>query len=153
MSSRSRPLLLLGGAISFGVAALHVAIVLIGPPGYRFFGAPSLADAVEKGSVLRPALLTLGIAVLFAVWGAYALSAARVIRRLPLLRTALVLIGAVYVLRGLLVAPEFLSLIQGTLKHPRALVFSAASLITGLCYVVGVALAWSSLHHGSSHAA
>jgi hypothetical protein len=138
-------------AVSFAVALLHIAIIVVGPAGYRYFGAPALADQVERGSVVMPSLLTLGIALVFALWGAYALSGAGLIPRLPLVRAALFVIGAIYVARGLLITPEFAALIKGTLQYPRTLVFSGVSLFTGLCYLVGAARARAILAPRRSH--
>ncbi|WP_460830387.1 hypothetical protein [Lysobacter humi (ex Lee et al. 2017)] len=52
--------------------------------------------------------MTLGIAAVLGLWAMYALSGAGVIRRLPLLRTALVAITAVYLVRGLVLLPLML---------------------------------------------
>ena len=94
--------LIAGGTLSAIAALLHVAIIFGGPDWYRFFGAgEGMARAAERGSA-QPAIITLGIAAVLAVWSAYGFSGAGVIRRLPLLRTALVAISAVYLARGLL---------------------------------------------------
>ena len=151
MNRDGRLVLVVAATVSFAVALLHIAIILVGPAGYRYFGAPGLADQIERGSVVQPTLLTLGIALVFALWGAYALSGAALIRRLPLVRTALLVIGVIFVARGLLIAPEVAALIQGALKYPRSLVFSGVSLSTGLCYLFGAARAWGSLHPWRSH--
>src|SRR5688572_7141260 len=100
-----RQWLILVAAGSLAVTLLQIAILFVGPAGYRYFGAGDLAPLAEQGSTL-PALITSLLVVLFATWGAYALSGAGVIRRLPLLRVALVLIAAIYTLRGLAVIPE-----------------------------------------------
>ena len=52
-----------------------------------------------------PAVVTAGIAAVLSVWSAYAFSGAGVIRSLPLLKTALLLIGIVFLLRGLVAVP------------------------------------------------
>lgn len=151
MNRDGKGVLAVAAIASFAIALLHIAIILVGPAGYRYFGASALADQVERGSVLMPSLLTLGIALVFALWGAYALSGAALIRRLPLVRLALLVIGAIFVARGLLIAPALVALIQGTLKYPRSLVFSGVSLFTGLCYILGVGRAWVALGPRRSH--
>jgi hypothetical protein len=143
MNRDGRGVLVVAATASFAVALLHIAIIVVGPAGYRYFGAPALADAVERGAVMVPTLLTFGIALVFALWGAYALSGAALIRQLPLVRPALLVIGVIFVARGLLIASELAALVQGTLKYPRALVFSGASMFTGLCYILGAARAWA----------
>jgi hypothetical protein len=139
MSSPPRNLWLIVGAVgSLGVAALHAVIIFVGAPGYRYFGAPDLAVLVERGSAI-PALLTTGIVLLFAAWAAYAFSGAGILRPVPLLRTGLVLIAFVYMLRGLLLEPELVGLTRGTLRAARAAAFSAVSLGLGLVHVAGLA--------------
>jgi hypothetical protein len=148
MGHSGRLYLVLGGMASLGIAALHVIIVIIGPPGYRFFGAAELAPLAEQGSPV-PALVTLGIAVMFAIWSACAFSGAGVIRRLPLLRAGLIGIGGVYALRGLFLLPELVLLIQGTLDPPREAIFSAGSLAIGLLYLIGATMQWHQISSGA----
>jgi len=140
----ARPFLLVGAAFSFAIASLHVTVAIIGTRAYRYFGAPeTLVLAASKGSP-APAAFTILIAAVFVIWGAYALSGAGTIRRLPLLRTALVLISVVYVLRGLSVIPQIALLGQtspsGATVLPRHVVFSTVSLVAGFLYAIGVVL-------------
>ena len=59
---------------------LHLAIIAGGPDWYRFFGAgEGMARMAERG-MLKPALITLGIAAILAVWAAYAFAGAGLIR-------------------------------------------------------------------------
>jgi len=129
------PLLVAAGC-SAAVAALHIAILLMGPPWYRYFGAPSLAARIETGAGLVPWLMTLGVAALCAVWTGYGLSAAGVIGRWPLLRAALYTIAAVYLLRGLELIPDLVFLAQGRIPL-RFAVFSAFSAFAGSVYLLG----------------
>ncbi|MBW3618576.1 MAG: hypothetical protein KY446_12705 [Proteobacteria bacterium] len=64
----------------------------------------AMARAAERGSPV-PAVWALAIAAVLAVWAAYAWAGAGLIPRLPLMRTVLVAISAVYLLRGLVLAP------------------------------------------------
>src|SRR5687768_9713323 len=97
--------LVAGGALSAIAAAMHLAIIVGGPAWYRFFGAGErLAQAAERGSPM-PAVVTMGIATVLAVWAAYAFSGAGLIPRLPLLRLGLVTISAIYLARALLWLP------------------------------------------------
>lgn len=145
MNRPGRVPLLLAAGCSFFVSALHLTIVAVGPRWYRYFGAPSLADQVERGSALVPTVMTLAIACVFAVWGVYGLSGAGWVRRLPLLRSALVAIGTVHVLRGAFLLPDLLRQWRGVAVPPRFLAFSAFSLVSGLLYLLGVASRWSAL--------
>jgi hypothetical protein len=130
---------------SFVVAVLHLVVIFIGAPGYAYLGAGDLAPLAARGSPV-PALLTLALAGMFALFGAYALSGAGRIRRLPVLRVALLAIGAVYTLRGMPLPLEAYALARGVAPFPaRYAVFSAASLAIGLLYLVGTTRLWSNL--------
>lgn len=134
-------LLKFGGILSFAVALLHIAIIFIGAPAYRYFGAgEDMATAVESGSAV-PAVLTLILVAIFAIWGFYGLSGAGVIRQLPLLKIALILIGAIYTLRGFAVVQQLFQIATSSLAvAPREIVFSVVSLIIGLAYLTGTIL-------------
>jgi len=130
----SRYFLILGSGVSFFIAVLHLALVFK-PQWYRYFGADELVQLYEQGSPFT-VLVTSGLTLMFAAWGAYALSGAGVIRQLPLLRTVLISIGVIYVLRGLLLPSELAKVLQS--GYPvRFVIFSTGSLVTGLLYLVG----------------
>ena len=83
------PFLIVGGVLSAAASLLHLAVIAGGPSWYRFFGAgEEMARMAEQGS-LTPALVTIGIATVLAIWAAYAFAGAGLIPRLPLMRTAL----------------------------------------------------------------
>ena len=135
------PYLVIGGWLSLAASALHIACIFGGPDWYRFFGAgEELATMAEQGSLVPPAI-TFAIAVVLAIWGAYAFAGAGLMRRLPLMRTALVAITAIYLVRGLMIIPlQF---------QPRATPFDQwSSLIVlgyGLVYLIGTWRAWPAL--------
>jgi hypothetical protein len=100
----------------------------------------------ERGSPV-PTVMTLGIAAALAVWMLYALSGAGVIRRLPLLRVALVLIAAVYLGRGILGIPLVLLgddpyADQLQAKMTFMIVTSAICIGLGLCYAACALHQW-----------
>jgi hypothetical protein len=132
-----RVLLLVAAGCSGFVAVLHVSIAIAGPAWYRYFGAPSLAAQIEAGAPLVPTLLALAVAAVFVLWACYALSGAGAIRHLPLLRTALFVIAAVYLLRGVQVVPEVAGAARGAIPG-RFPVFSAFSAFAGAVYLFGV---------------
>lgn len=137
------PFLIVGGVLSAAASLLHLAVIAGGPSWYRFFGAgEGMARMAERGS-LTPTLVTLGIAAVLAVWAAYAFSGAGLIARLPLMRTALVLISAVYLLRGLVVLPAFVLNPGGVM--PFMIWSSLIVLVYGVCYAVGTWIAWPAL--------
>ena len=126
--------LVLGGIASWLIAGLHLVLVLR-PQWYRYFGAEELVKLHEQGSRFT-VLVTLGLALMFAAWGAYALSGAGLLGRLPLLRVALIVIAAIYILRSLMLPSELIkALVDG--QSFRFVLFSAGSLVAGLLYLVG----------------
>ncbi len=130
--------------LSAAAAVLHVAIIFGGPDWYRFFGAgEGMARAAEQGSS-RPALVTCTIAAVLLVWALYAFSGAGLVRRLPLLRTALTAISAVYLLRGL--APLPMLILKPQLVDSFVIWSSLAGLVYGLAYAVGTWTAWPRLN-------
>ncbi|MDZ4113459.1 MAG: hypothetical protein U1E18_28220 [Brevundimonas sp.] len=135
--------LIAGGILSAGASLLHLGVIIGGPDWYRFFGAgEGMARMAEQGS-WTPTVITLGIASVLAVWSAYAFSGAGVIPRLPLIRTALVLISGVYLLRGLVLIPA-LVINRGEVM-PFILWSSLIVLVYGITYAVGTWKAWPSL--------
>jgi hypothetical protein len=139
----TNPFLIAGGILSAFASLLHIVVIVGGPAWYRFFGAgEAMATMAEQGS-MTPTLLTLGIAAILAIWAAYAFSGAGLLPRLPLLRTGLVVISTIYLLRGLVLVPA-LALDFGGVT-PFVLWSSLIVLVYGLAYAIGTWLAWSSL--------
>ncbi|MDO6567713.1 hypothetical protein Q4561_11645 [Alteromonas sp. 1_MG-2023] len=93
--------LIIGGCLSFLAALLHIGCVWGGPDWYLFFGAGERMAQLAADGDPYPTIVTLVIASVLTGWGLYALSGAGVIFKLPLLKICLVLITAVYLLRGL----------------------------------------------------
>lgn len=134
--------LLAAAAATVAAALAHLACIAIGPKAYLLMGAgPSMAQAAARGEP-RAALLTATIALVLLGWAAYALSAAGVIRRLPLRRTALVAIAAVLLLRGLvpLLAPALLP--PNTNSATFWLVSSLLCTAMGALFAVGTVQTW-----------
>ncbi|NLD35898.1 MAG: hypothetical protein GX654_03430 [Desulfatiglans sp.] len=134
--------LLSGGTFSILVALLHVAIILGGPDWYRFWGAGEQMAKLEENGSLLPDIVTFFLVVIFLIWGLYAYSGAGLVKRLPLLKTGLVVISSIYTIRGLLLVtfifrPEQLtSFILWT---------SIVSLIAGLIHFIGTKQVWAEI--------
>jgi hypothetical protein len=133
--------LIIGGLLSLAGALIHIGAVIGGPGWYRFFGAgEGIARAAEQGSWV-PAAMTLTIAMILSIWAFYAFAGAGIIRRLPLMRTALVLISAIYLARGLLVLhPSAFN--RPDLSSDFMIWSSLIVLVFGLSYAVGTWRAW-----------
>lgn len=135
--------LLAGGVLSAVASALHLGCILGGPAWYRFFGAGErFARAAARGSPV-PALVTLGIATVLAVWAAYAFSGAGLILPLPLLRLGLAAITAVYLIRAVVFIPALA--LKGLPVEPFAIWSSLIVLVYGVVHAIGLWLAWGRL--------
>jgi hypothetical protein len=135
---------LLAGILNAAAALAHLACIFGGPPWYRFFGAGErMARLVERGS-MRPALITLTITTILAVWSAFALSGAGLIARLPLLRPVLMAITIIYLLRGLaypLMVKTMPDRSLAFLRWSSVIVFAI-----GLVHAAGLVTGWQSLN-------
>lgn len=132
------------GVFSLGIALLHIAIIIVGPSAYRYFGAgEEMATLAEQGS-WQPHILTLFIVLVFFVFGFYAWSGAGAFRKLPMLKWALVVIASIYVLRGLGLFVQLLGILKEETRN-QDLIFSGVSLAIGLCYAAGIKLNWNKL--------
>ncbi len=138
--STQNTFLVIAGSLSFIAALLHLGCIYFGAPWYRFFGAgEQMAVMAEQGSI-QPTLITLFIFSVLSVWALYAFSAVGLIFRLPFIRTILVLITSVYLLRG--IAGFFL------LNNPmdRSVEFwiwsSAICLVIGVFHLLGLKRQW-----------
>jgi hypothetical protein len=135
--------LIRGGILSVLAAILHLAVIAGGPSWSRFVGAgEAMAQAAERGSA-TPALITLAIAAILTIWALYAFSGAGIVRRLPLLRTALVLISAVYLLRAFALVPALI--LKPEVVDTFAVVSSLIVLAYGLAYAIGTWAQWPAL--------
>lgn len=131
-----------GGWLSVAAALLHIACIFGGGDYYRFFGAgEEIARADEAGS-WTPAIMTSGIALILGIWATYAFSGAGLIRRLPLIRTALVIISAIYMLRGMFIFPI---MIEPAMRSPFNIWSSLIVLGYGITYAIGTRVAWAQL--------
>ena len=140
--TQRNPWLIVGGCLSLAASLLHIGCIIGGPDWYRFFGAgEAMAQAAERGEAY-PALVTFAIAIILAIWAAYAFAGAGLIRRLPLMRTALVAITAIYLLRGAALIP---AVTVPEMSSPFNIWSSVIVLGYGFAYAIGTWRAWPSL--------
>ncbi len=135
--------LIIGGVLSGFAALMHIAIIFGGPDWYRFFGAgEQMAVAAGRGA-WYPAVVTFGIAMGLAICAAYAFAGAGLLPKLPLMRSALVAISGVYLLRGLALFPVLM--LKPDLATPFILWSSLIVLVYGAFYAIGTWRAWPML--------
>lgn len=138
-----RMLLIAAGALDAIAAAAHVTVIFGGPAWYRFFGAGErMARMAERGD-LYPTIVTLVIVAVLSSWVAFAWSGAGMLPRLPLLRTALLAICAVYLVRGVL--PFAIFAVRPALTTPFWLWSSAIVFGYAIVHIAGVVLSWPTL--------
>ena len=141
--NRPSSLLILAGVLSF-CAAIFQAVIGFVPAWSAAFGAEGLASN-------PPLLMALGIlvALLLAVFGLYGLSGAGVIRRLPLLRFSLLMIGLLYSMVGINFIFQLLAML-GILPSAgptpiHIVLVSFGAFVAALAYLVGLAVNWKRL--------
>jgi len=132
---------LTGAALCCALAALaHLGCIVFGADWYRFFGAgEQMALMAERGD-WHPTIVTTILVLILMLWALYALSGAGIIRRLPLLRTALCVISAIFLLRGL----AFVAIMPLFPENSVLfwLVSSTICLFIGALFALGTVKAW-----------
>ena len=136
----------LAGVLSAVIAVLQCAVPLFGARGYRFVGAGERVVQAIEGGAWWPTGLTLCVGAIFALFSFYAFAAASDRLRPPLLRTGLLIIGLLFMLRGLSVVPQGMAWFRNPEAIPgRFVLFSVVALAMGAVYLIGVIMAWQDL--------
>jgi len=143
MKSNKNKLLILGSICSALAALAHLGCIVFGGDWYRFFGAGEEMARMSEAGELYPTVVTSILVLVLLIWSLYGLSGSKVIFRLPLLRTGLVVISLIYLFRGtafVLIMPMFP---ENSLTF--WLVSSGICLIVGMLYTVGTFQSWAQL--------
>lgn len=135
--------LITGGVPSAVAAMIHLAIIAGGAAWYRFFGAGEGMARLAEAGAPKAWPITSGIALVLAIWSGYAFAGAGFLRRPPPLRTGLVVIAAIYPLRGLALVPMLIA--KPELVDAFAVWSSLIVLGYGTAYAVGTWRAWARL--------
>lgn len=128
-------LLVIGALAAISAGFAHLSCIFFGPQCYSAQMAPSIiVESAEANTLLAP-VAAIGICIFFVVLGCYALSGAKLIRKLPLLSFGIYSIATVCIIRGVLP-------LQLWVRHPSKvsdaiLVVGLAWLLVGLCYLFG----------------
>lgn len=135
-TSKGNIYLFIGGVFSLAFAVFQASAIFWSHELLTFFGGPVTLRA-ENPMMYYVSCIFVGAVV--AICGLYALSGAGKFRRLPLLRTGLIAISVIYLLRGFEIYID-VKIIQ---QHPelhqeRFLVFSIIALCVGLAHLLGV---------------
>ena len=135
----SRKLLITGAILNLIIGAGHIAALLNLDLTLRFTG---IEGQIEKYSAIHPWFnyaTTIVVAILFIIMGLYGLSGARILRKFPLLKPAIIVITILYIIRGVLgLAYEILSQEQWL----SGIIISSIALFIGICYFAGGIWRW-----------
>ncbi|MEO3878932.1 hypothetical protein [Rheinheimera fenheensis] len=143
MPSANNKYLLAAAICCFAAALAHLGCIVFGGDWYRFFGAGEQMARMAEQGLWYPTVVTAVIVLLLLVWALYALSGAGVIKRLPLIKLALLLISSVFLLRGV----AFVGLMPRFPENSLTfwLVSSGICLVIGGLFVIGLWQQWSVL--------
>ena len=133
----------LGAAGSLAASAIHVWAIFAGPTTYANLGAPpDVIASAEAGTYYAPTV-TLIIAGVLIGWALYAMSAIGHLPRLLWLKTGLIAIAVVLIVRGFIIIPIIMSgMAPGT---PFNVWSSAICFALGSVYAVGIWQGWPHL--------
>jgi hypothetical protein len=137
---------LLAAALFCLLAALaHAGCIVFGGDWYRFFGAGEQMALMAEQGLWYPTIVTSGIVLILSIWALYALAGAGVTKRLPFTRLVLVVITAIFLLRG--VSFMFLMPMFPGNSLTFWIVSSGICLLIGSLFAVGVFQQRTKLRH------
>lgn len=141
MQRQPNPSLVTGAALTGTAALMHFACIIFGAPAFRFLGAgEQLASMAERGH-WYPNLAAFVIGAALSLCSAYALSAARLLPRFPLVRTVLCLATGAFLLRA--IAFPWLKPAFPDNSNTFWLVTSGICLTIGLVHLAGLRQVWA----------
>ena len=125
----------IAAGIAIFTALAHMSCIFLGESCYRSQLAPeAIIQSAVNGSLLAP-LGTTFVSSLFLLCAIYALSAANIIIKLPLLRTAIYSISTLCILRGLATIPLWLAYPEMFSSFP--IISGAIWFISGVLILLG----------------
>ncbi|WP_143764279.1 hypothetical protein [Cognaticolwellia mytili] len=127
-------LLISAGVIASASATWHLLCIFGGPSWFAFARAPQqIIESAQQGTMLAP-IGTVVVAGLMLACTMFAFSAVGLIRKVPLLKSALITIATLCILRGLIAIPTFLT---PTGLDIWQIVASTVWFYVGICFVTG----------------
>lgn len=132
----SKNILMFAGILCFMLSIFQITIGFF-PSLSLYFGAPESLVKNTPGLIIASIM----IGAILALFGLYAISGAGKIVRLPWLKQILLVIGVIFLLRGLLLVPELLvvfKVIESSIPvAKRFICFSIGSLFVGFIFIKG----------------
>lgn len=141
--------LIWSGNAAVAAGVLHIATIFGGPSWYRIIGATEpIVQMAAKGHAYPAIVCLVAAAILFAC-ASFAFSGAGLIRRLPLLRTALVLITIALLIHGIAFIPLviwwphlMIGIYDGVGVNTILIVTSLICTGAGIGFALGARQAW-----------
>ncbi|MDP5138301.1 hypothetical protein ORJ04_20340 [Rheinheimera baltica] len=134
-------LLISGGVIASAAAIWHLLCIWVGPSWFAFARAPKqIIDSAQQGTLLAPVGTVIVAGLMFACT-VFAFSAVGLIRKVPLVKPALITIALLCALRGLIGIPTFVTSAGLDIWQ---IVASTVWLYVGVCFIAG------SIEHGTA---
>jgi len=125
----------IAAGIAIFTALAHMSCMFLGENCYRSQLAPEvIIQSAVNGSLLAPVATTF-VSSLFLLCAVYALSAANIIIKLPLLKTAIYSISTLCILRGLATIPLWLAYPDMFSSFP--IISGAIWFISGMLFLLG----------------
>lgn len=126
--------LISAGVIAAASAVWHLLCILGGPSWFAFARAPQqIIESAQQGTLLAP-IGTVIVAGLMFACTIFAFSAVGLIRKVPLLKPALITISLLCTLRGLIAIPF---LVTTTGLDVWEVIASSVWFYVGICFIVG----------------
>ena len=127
-------LLISAGIITSASAVWHLLCIFGGPSWFAFARAPQqIIDSAAQGTLLAP-IGTMIVASLMFACTIFAFSAVGLIRKVPLLKLALITIAVLCTLRGLIAIPTF---VASSGLDIWQIVASSIWFYVGICFIAG----------------
>ncbi|WP_441004621.1 hypothetical protein [Pseudocolwellia agarivorans] len=139
-------LLISAGVIASASAIWHLLCIFGGPSWFVFARAPQqIIESAQQGTMLAP-ISTVFVASLMFACTVFSFSAAGLIRKVPLLKSVLITIASLCMLRGLITIAS-LCMLRGLIAIPTLatstgldiwqIVASTAWFYVGICFLAG----------------
>ena len=139
MNTKGKIALFIGALIAFITAIAHLSCIFLGAECFEAqLAPPEMIESAKAGTWLAP-VLTIVASSLFILCGLFALSAAGIIKKIPLTFFALPVIAILCTIRGLATIP---------LSFAFPEMVSTYSLLSGfIWFLVGVLYAFGFIHY------
>ncbi|OUR78520.1 hypothetical protein A9Q75_13495, partial [Colwellia psychrerythraea] len=127
-------LLISAGVIASAAAVWHLLCILGGPSWFAFARAPQqIIDSAQQGTLLAP-ISTIIVAGLMLACAVFAFSAVGLIRKVPLLKAALITIAILCTSRGLIAIPTLITAVDLDVWQ---IIASTVWFYVGICFIAG----------------